>query len=128
MTTIIKNNQKIVVVSPAELAANMKANPAPEVRPAVKPLTQPLAFSKKALQSDFRDGHRQAPKPPYDPVVQTVFNPKTTFSPIWETSNFYDWFLPAGTRYVEMGFFGDDSSLADAVAEYDHIGKQGYYS
>src|SRR5208337_4337159 len=124
----MNNNQKIVVVSPAALAATMMDSSKPEARPATKPLAQPLAASKKALQSDFKDGRRQAPKPPYDAATQTTFNPKTTFHPTWETSNFYDLFLPEGTKYVEMGFFGEDNNLADTVAEYERVGKQGYYS
>ncbi len=122
------NDKKVVVVSLAKFEQVMSSHPRPELRPAVKPVAQPLAVSKKAFQIDYDGGGGRISRPrvPFNPVVHKKFKPAEMFHTIWETSNFYDLFLPEGSKYIEMSFFGQDNALADAVGMYERVGKRGF--
>jgi hypothetical protein len=65
----------------------------------------------------------------FNPAVHCKFNPDNTFHPAWETSNFFDIFLPDGATYGEMSILTESANtLLDGVQEFEQIGKRGFYS
>lgn len=62
----------------------------------------------------------------YNPAVHNVFRAETMFHSIWETSNFFDMFLPQGTQYIEITVLGrDEEELDHNTAWFDKLGREG---
>ena len=84
--------------------------------------------SRKTFHVVSEDGLRRL-RVAFNPAVHCKFNPDNTFHPAWETSNFFDIFLPDGATYGEMSIFKESANtLLDAVQEFEAIGKRGFYS
>lgn len=64
---------------------------------------------------------------PFQAAIHKRFRAEEMFHPIWETSNFFDMFLPEGVKYVELTVLGgDEYETAHNVAWFDRIGRDGY--
>jgi hypothetical protein len=63
---------------------------------------------------------------PYVAGVHSHFHAPTMFHSTWETSNFFDMFLPEGVNYVEVSVLGRTEDELDAnTSWFDHIGREG---
>ena len=84
--------------------------------------------SRKTFHVVSEDGLRRL-RVAFNPAVHCKFNPDNTFHPAWETSNFFDIFLPDGATYGEMSILTESANtLLDGVQEFEAIGKRGFYS
>lgn len=83
--------------------------------------------TKKSFHLIHEDGVRRL-RTTFDPAVHTKFNPDVMFHPIWESSNFFDLFLPEGVTYGEISTFGNGDTLENALSEFDRVGRRGFYS
>jgi hypothetical protein len=84
--------------------------------------------SRKTFHVVSEDGLRRL-RVAFNPAVHCKFNPDNTFQPAWETSNFFDIFLPDGATYGEMSILTESANtLLDGVQEFEAIGKRGFYS
>ena len=64
---------------------------------------------------------------PFVPGVHSTFHAPTMFHTLWETSNFFDMFLPEGVNYVEVAVDAgeSDEELEANTAWFDRIGRDG---
>lgn len=84
--------------------------------------------SRKTFHVVSEDGARRL-RVAFNPAVHRTYNPDRMFHAVWETSNFFDTFLPANATYGEISTFaGGSQTLLDAVQEFEQIGKRGFYS
>jgi len=78
--------------------------------------------SRKSFHVVSEDGLRRL-RVAFNPAVHCKFNPDNTFHPVWETSNFFDIFLPDAATYAEMSIFTESANtLLDGVQEFEAIG------
>jgi hypothetical protein len=84
--------------------------------------------SRKTFHVVSEDGLRRL-RVAFNPAVHLKFNPDHAFHPVWETSNFFDIFLPDGATYGEISILAESAqTLLDGVQEFEAIGKRGFYS
>jgi hypothetical protein len=86
-----------------------------------------MTTSKKSFHLVYDDGIRRM-RLMFDAAVHSKYNPDTMFHPIWESSNFFDMFLPENVTYGEVSTFGSDTgNMNRAVEFFEHVGRDGIY-
>lgn len=82
--------------------------------------------TKKALHLVKEVELKPRVRVPYVAGVHNLFHAPTMFHSIWETSNFFDAFLPQDVQYVEVSVLGGDEDVLEAnTAWMDRIGREG---
>jgi hypothetical protein len=92
------------------------------------PTTKKLA---SIVQDSFFPENGATPKPrirfAFHPAVHVKFDADTMFHSVWETSNFFEMFLPEGVGYIEVSIPAteDEKQLDKRIAWFENIARHG---